>query len=269
MTTFRRAAIVFLACFPLVPAWAAWQETDEVVKSRGEVKVQFLVARALEKDAPVEPKHIAVFFPGAAGTVRPARAGVSEHGANPATMGVLAEQFGMGVAIGLPSDQPKGIDIDWRLGAAHLADAGAIIDYLTARYPAARLTLIGMSNGARSVTAVAGAIARRGTPKIQGVVVMSAAPEAIADDVMKPITEAKIPVLVAHHKRDSCLLFRDIEAPAQRYTFVVLDDAKMPRPNGFIRDCNPGSAHVFAGKTRQIYSLIADWAKTGKYTPPE
>jgi dienelactone hydrolase len=178
----------------------------------------------------------------------------------------------MAVAFGLPSDQADGVSMSWRLGNDHIADAGAVLDSLAARFPKARFTLIGMSNGGRTVTRVAAAVARRGAPALQAVIVMSAAPEALIDDVVRPIIEAKVPIMVIHHKRDSCLPFRDIEAAAAanpRYTFVAIDDPKQPRVSAFSRDCNPGSAHVFGGKTAEVYSLIADWVQTGKVPRPE
>ena len=249
------------------PTHAAWRETDESIKSRGDVTVQILVARAVAKsgdEIPNPPRDIAVFFPGADGKVRRARAGISEHGRNPSTMGLMAEKFGMAVAFGLPSDQPDGISVSWRIGAEHIGDAGAVIDWLVKQYPVARITMIGMSNGGRSVTRVAEAIVKFGAPKLHGVVVMSAAPEAIAEDIMLPIRDAKVPVLVMHHKRDSCLLYRDIEPMAKRYTFVAIDDTKQPMVSLFMRSCSPGSAHVFGGKEALVYSMIAEWVQTGK-----
>ncbi len=247
---------------------AAWRETDEAIKSRGDVTVKVLIARAVaNKDAaPALPTDIAIFFPGADGKVRDARSGLSEHRANPSTMGLLAEKLGMAVAVGLPSDHPNGVSLAWRMGAAHVGDGGAVIDALALRFPKARISLIGMSAGGYSVTRVAAAVVRRGAPKLHGVVVMSTAPEALADDTMQPLREARVPVLVMHHVRDSCLPLRDIEPLAKRYDFVAIDDARQPRLDALsgIRNCNPGSAHVFGGKEDVVYSTIAEWSRSLK-----
>ncbi len=263
--SFAFAVVALVVCTSL-PAHAAWRETDEAIKSRGDVTVQVLVARAVaNKDAaPESPTDIAIFFPGANGKARGARGGFSEHGANPATMGLMAENFGMGVAVGLPSDQPDGISIAWRMGSEHIGDASAVLDAIAQRFPKARITLIGLSAGGFSVTRVAEAVVKRGAPKLHGVVMMSTAPEALSDEIMKPIRDAKVPVLVIHHKRDSCLALRDIEPLAKKYDFVMIDDARQPQVSALKRDCNPGSAHVFAGKERIVYSTIADWVRTGK-----
>jgi alpha/beta superfamily hydrolase len=254
-------------------AFAAWRESDESIVSRNDVKVQLLVARNVDKAAPdksIEPEHIVIFFPGADGKSRNARGGVSEHrtgpDARPSTMGLLAEQLGMAVAFGLPSDQANGISVSWRMGKEHLADADAVIASLTKRSPNARISLIGMSNGARSATHVASAIATRGAPKLHSVVVMSAAPEALDPRVMQPIRDAKIPVLVMHHKRDSCLRFNDIEERAKNFAFIAVDDPKVDKPGFIIRSCGPGTAHVFGGKEAFTYGTLATWIKTGKVT---
>lgn len=266
-THFARCGFIIATSFFALatPASAAWRETNEHIKSRGEVTVHALVAQRLnaETNQPVEPTDIAVFFPGAEGKVRPARDGVSRHGPRPSTMGLLAEKVGMAIAIGLPTDQSDGLSTAWRLGAEHVGDAGAVIDWAAKRYPNARFTLIGMSNGGRSVTRVASAMVRRGSPALRGVVVMASMPEAINEDVMKPIREAKVPVLVLHHKRDSCLPYRFMEEAAKPYLFIGTDDAKMPTVSPLNRECGPGSAHVFAGREEWAYGTIAEWVLTG------
>jgi hypothetical protein len=280
-----RSALLFVLATMGLQAHAAWRESDERIKSRSgaeEVSVHVLVAQVAEvvsaanatgskaeQQRASAPSDIVFFFPGAEGRVRPAREGISNHNPNgrPSTMGLLAESLGLAVAIGLPSDQTGGISTQWRLGAEHLADADAVIDTFTKRYPKARITLVGMSNGGRSVTAVANAIVRRGAPKLHGVVVMSSMPEAINKDVMLPIIEARVPVLVMHHKRDSCLPYRFMESATKQYekglVWVGTDDVRAPTVSPFNRDCGSGSAHVFGGREEWAYGTIAEWIKTG------
>jgi alpha/beta superfamily hydrolase len=250
-----------------LPAHAAWRESEVAIKSRGEVTVKILVAEAANKDGTlIAPTDVAIFFPGADGRARPPREGISQHGVNPSSMGLMAEKFGVGIAVGPPSDQADGISVAWRGGAEHIGDAAAVIDWVSAKYPMARITLIGMSNGARSVTNIAAALARRGSPKpgspnLAGVVVLSAAPEALAEATMQPIRAANIPILVMHHKRDSCLLYRDIEPIAKRYVFVTIDDPKQPEVSLLSRSCGRGSAHEFSGKLDEVYTRIIDWVR--------
>lgn len=272
-----------LALATTFDAAAAWRESDEHIKSRNDVTVHALVARAVaaepgKSEAKIDaavasteaaPTDIVFFFPGAEGRVRSARGGVSNHNPNgrPSTMGLLAESLGMIVAIGLPTDEPSGISTQWRLGAEHLGDAGAVIDTFSKRYPQARISLVGMSNGGRSVTAVANAIVRRGAPKLHRVVVMASMPEAINAEVMQPILAAQVPVLVMHHKRDSCLPYRFMESAAKQcekgVVWLGTDDVRAPTVSPFNRDCAPGSAHVFGGREEWAHGAIAEWVKTG------
>lgn len=259
------AALVQLVV--IAPAHAAWRESDESIKSRGEVSVHALVSQALPadtKDAGIkvpDARHIVIFFPGADGTIRTSRSGVSMHGKRPSTLGLLAEQIDMAVAMGLPGDQARGISLEWRAGNAHLTDALAVVTHFAGRYPSARISLVGLSAGGFTVTRVAAAIAKRGTPALNAVAVLSSAPRAIEAEVMSPLTAAKVPVLVMHHRRDSCLAFADMEKAAKPYTFVAIDDENAPSTKIGTRDCNPGSAHVFAGKERETYTQLADWLK--------
>jgi alpha/beta superfamily hydrolase len=253
------------------PAHAAWREANEAVQSRGGIGVHVLAARAAAKDggdAPGAPGDIVVFFPGAEGRVRQARDGLAEHGERASLIGSFAERLGMAVAIGLPTDRKDGLPVEWRTGKEHVADAGAVIDGLAMRFPGARLTLVGMSNGTRSVTHVAAAIARRGTPKLRGVVAMAAVPDALNATAMSAIAAANISVLVVHHKRDSCIAWSEVESQARRYDQVLVEDDRHPRVTAANRECGTTTAHQFAGKEVAVYAAIADWILTGKVKEP-
>jgi hypothetical protein len=291
------ALVVVLALCGARVAHAAWIERSESVSSRTGVSVSYLLATAVpsqslelgrvgelvvsadsgekNKLTPLPTTDVVVFFPGAEGRVRAARSGKSEHNAQgrPSSMGLMAERFGVAVAVGLPSDQADGISTAWRTSDAHLVDALAVIDSVSKAFPQARLTLVGMSNGGRSVTHVASALVARGTPnlKLSAVVVMSSMPEAINAAVMKPIVEAKVPVLVMHHKRDSCLPYRFMAQAASSasppLTFVATDDPNAPTVSPLNRQCGPGSPHVFGGREEWAFGGAAAWAKTGKLPP--
>lgn len=241
-----------------------------VDSTRAGVSVELLIAQRAEANQP--PKkfsqpatELILFFPGGPGMVRPPREGLREHEEKKSILGLMAEKIGATVVVGLPSDQSKtGLSLDWRVGIEHVADAGAVIDTLTGKNANARVTLIGMSNGARSVTHIASALARRGAPKLAGVVLMSAAGEAFPDTAIDALKAAKVPVLVVHHKRDSCLLYVDVEPFAKWHDFLTVDDFKQPRLNGSRRECGNDSAHQFAGKEDIVFTAVADWLKTGK-----
>ncbi len=265
---------VILLCAALLlagTARAAWhEETLQVPSTRNGVSVELLVAQRAEANQPARKlpqpvSELVLFFPGAAGFVRPAREGLREHGERKSILGLMAEKLGAAVVMGLPSDQrAMGLSLEWRTGVEHVADVGAVIDTLTAKNANARVTLIGMSNGARSVTHVASALARRGAPKVAGVVLLSAAGEAFPETAMDALKAAKVPVLVVHHKRDSCLFYMDVEPVAKWHDFLTIDDFKQPRVNTVRRDCGNDSAHQFAGKEDIVFTAVAEWLKTGK-----
>ena len=175
----------------------------------------------------------------------------------------MAEKIGATVVVGLPSDQSKtGLSLDWRVGIEHVADAGAVIDTLTGKNANARVTLIGMSNGARSVTYRL-ALARRGAPKLAGVVLMSAG--------ARPFGHRH---RCAQSRQSACAggapqarqlpLYVDVEPFAKWHDFLTVDDFKQPRLNGSRRECGNDSAHQFAGKEDIVFTAVADWLKTGK-----
>jgi alpha/beta superfamily hydrolase len=222
----------------------------------------------LTATAEAAPKHVAIFFPGADGRIRAARAGASQHGARPSTLGLMAEGFGAAVVMGLASDQARGIALEARASEAHLTDALAVIDHVASRYPDARLTVVGLSAGGFTAARAANAVAARGKPKLNALVVLSSGREAITPTRTAALDAAKLPVLVMHHRRDSCLPFKEMEAAAMRYTFEAVDDPAQPEVSNDTRDCNPGSAHVFAGKEREVYGRFAAWARSVSAPPP-
>ncbi|MBL8519613.1 MAG: hypothetical protein JNK75_02990 [Betaproteobacteria bacterium] len=262
------------ACFGLLalaqPAQAAWREESlQVPSTRSGVSVNVLTAQLAETNPPaarfvVPANEIVLFFPGGPGVVRAAREGVREHPERKSILGLMAEKIGATAVVGQPSDQRMGISLEWRTGIEHVADAGAVIDTLTGKNAQARVTLIGMSNGARSVTHVASALVRRGAPKLAGVVLMAAAGEAFPETAMDALKAAKVPVLVVHHKRDSCLFYEDVEPVAKWHAFLTIEDSKHPRVNRARRDCGNDSAHQFAGKEDIVFTAVAEWLKTGK-----
>ena len=184
----------------------------------------------------------------------------------------MAERLGVLVAIGLPSDQSQGLSVEWREGKQHVQDVSAVMDVMMKQYPVARVTLLGFSNGCRSATNTAAAARNRWGARLQGVALLSCPLEAFRDEWMAALdgsasgatAEAKLPVLVVHHKRDSCLFFEDVEQQTKWHDFITVDDSKQPRPNIGRRDCGNGSAHVFGGKEEKVYQSVVDWISTGK-----
>jgi len=250
---------------------AAWSEKAYAVVSRPGVETTFVVASNNSINDRHAVKHLLVMFAGGAGAIAQPAAGVREQEERFSLRGFMAEKLGVAVSIGLPSDKQQGLSLEWRETAEHVKDAGAVVNVLVKQYPEARITLLGFSNGARSASHIGAAL--RGMKdgwgsKLQGVILMSASIDAFREDWISELDarkdRPKVPLLVVHHKRDSCLHYRDIEAAAQWHDFISVDDVRQPRVNTYRRDCDRGSAHQFAGREEKAYQAVVDWIKTGR-----
>ncbi len=266
-------ACLWLA-FSVSPAMAAWTERAYAVPSRPGVEQRFVVAgdaRISDRNA---VKHVVMIFPGGAGaTSEPATGTLEQAPGNLRSLrGYLAEQLGVAVSIGLPSDQEQGLSLEWRGNAEQVKDAVAVADALLKQYPEARITLLGFSNGAKSASNVAAAMASVWGSKLRGMVLMSSFVSAFRGEWIRALEggneRAKTPLLVLHHKRDSCLPYSEIEAAAKWHDVITVDDVNKPRVSPFRRDCDKGSAHQFAGREDWAYAALAEWIKTGKVTEP-
>ena len=266
----RWLLLVAAACL-LPPAAAAWIETGNVVESRPGVRQMFVVSADSNIADPKAVKHIVLLLTGGAGFIPLAVDGIKEQKpGRVALRGFMAEKLGVVVAVGLPSDQQQGLSLDWREGEQHVQDVSAVMDVLMTQYPAARVTVLGFSNGCRSATHIGAVLGKKWGGRLQGVALLSPSVEAFRDDWMAALEgvkeQVKVPVLVVHHKRDSCLPYENVEGHAKRYDFITVDDPKQPRPKSSPRDCSNGSAHVFGGKEDKVYQAVVDWINTGKTT---
>ena len=250
---------------------AAWIETGAVVESRPGVKTRYVVSADKSITDPKAVKHMVLLLTGGPGVIPPAVDGVKEQKPDRVALrGYFAEKLGVVVAVGLPSDQPKGLSQEWREGMQHAQDVSAVMDVMMQQYPAARITLLGFSNGCRSAAHIAAATRKRWGDNLQGVAMLSCSMEAFNDVWMTVLDgekgKTKVPVLVVHHKRDNCLLFENVEGQSRWHDFITVDDTKQPRPNNAAKDCGNGSAHVYGGKEEKVYQAVIDWINTGKTT---
>ena len=265
----NRRLVALLALLYIQQANAAWIETGGVVESRPGVKQMFVVSADKSITDSSTVKNIVLLLTGSAGVIPPAVEGIKEQKpGRVALRGYFAERLGVLVAVGLPSDQPQGLPVEWREGKQHVQDVSAVMDVLMKQYPAARVTVLGFSNGCRSASNVGAALVTKWGERLRGLVMLSCAMEAFPDERMAALnsaaTKTKTPMLVVHHKRDSCLLFENVEAQAKRVDFITVDDTSQPRPNIVRPDCGNGSAHVFGGKEEKVYQAVVDWINTGK-----
>lgn len=166
----------------------------------------------------------------------------------------LAEQVGAMVALDTASDHEVLSMID-RQSAEHRQDIAAVIDFMRARHPQARIVLMGSSNGAFSAAFVANRLS-----SVDKVVLVSGSADAWAE-----VPHLKRPVLGVHHKRDSCLPFRDSYPKARFFPLIVVDSPAFPPVSiATPRDCGRESAHGLYGQRSQVYRAIGNWLLTGQ-----
>jgi len=253
----------------LQQANAAWIETGATVESRPGVKTMYVVSADKGINDPKAVKQLVLLLTGGPGIIPPSVDGVKEQKpGRVALRGYFAERLGVLVAVGLPGDQQQGLSLEWREGPEHVQDISAVMDVMMKQYPAARITVLGFSNGCRSAANVSAAARKRWGENLQNVVMLSCSMEAFNDRWISALDgsngDKKIPVLVVHHKRDSCLAFENIEGQAKWHDFIAVDDSKQLQPNPVTKDCGNGSAHVFGGKEDKVYQAVVDWINTGK-----
>lgn len=254
---------------------AAPQEKAYAVTSRPGVELPFVMAVDEGVKDRNEVKNVLVLLSGGSGGIRPPEGSTDDvkpgdRGINLSIRGYMAEKLGVAVSVGLPTDLPKGLPLAWRETKEHVQDVSAVVEVLMKQYPAARITVLGFSNGTRSASHVGAAMSKRWGQKLQGIVLMSPSIEAFRDDWISTLKdEAKVPVLVVHHRRDSCLWYRDIEGEAKWHTLITVDDPNQPRPTVSRRDCGAGSAHQFSGREKFVYGAVVEWIRTGKVATPD
>jgi hypothetical protein len=277
MTRLSRAAAIYaaLAVLAVNQANAAWIEKAYAVTSRAGVEQTFVLSMESRITDVNAVQNMVVMFGGGAGAIGSPVPGTREQkpGNVESLRGFMAERLGVAVSIGLPSDQQRGLSLEWRETEEHVKDVSAVMDVLAMKFPEARITFLGFSNGARSASHIGAALAPKWGNRLQGVVLLSSSIEAFRAEWMRALEgtkepgkeRAKVPVLVVQHKRDSCLPYREIEAEAKWHDFIAVDDMRQPRVNDFRRrDCGDGSAHQFGGREEWVYQAVVDWIKTGK-----
>lgn len=283
---FKKFPIAFFLTLVAAHAHAAWVEKGYAVVSRPGIDQPFVLVADKNLTDSKAVKNVVIYFAGGSGWIPPPQDnnGETKTGATGQKIislrGFLAEKLGVVVAIGLPSDkQQSGLGLEWREGPEHVQDVSAVVNVLIKQYPEAKFTVLGFSNGGRSAANVGAGLSKTSKAlreKLQGVVLMSSSIDAFNDTWISALAgkkgeaegKRKVPVLVVHHKRDSCLFFHDIEDAAKWHDFIAVDDVRLPRVTSNMsnarRDCGGGSAHQYSGREEWVYQAVVDWIRTGK-----
>jgi poly(3-hydroxybutyrate) depolymerase len=145
-----------------------------------------------------------------------------------------------------PSDRlPDGMTDDFRSGEQHAADVRKIVADLHARFPQARIFLIGTSRGTISVAHLAVALA----DVVHGAILSSTVTVA---DRMGPglsgfdFSSVKIPLLWVHHRDDGCRSspYGGAQKAANGGPFISVSGGNPPQSG----PCEPLAPHGYFGR---------------------
>jgi pimeloyl-ACP methyl ester carboxylesterase len=247
-----RAALVLVA-FLAVSAFA--EDRLVVIPTRPGVKVGYWM---MERPGAVATL---LLLPGGEG-------GIGFKGGTPTSTNFLVRSRdlfagrGFNVAIvGKPTDHDD-LDEVFRATPSHVEDLRRVIENLHTQY-GKPVWLVGTSRG--TISAAAAAIALGDA--IGGVVLTSSItrPDDPAAVQNLPLAKIRVPVLVMHHKRDSCRATPPSEAPRimERLTgapakkLVMVDGGGGPYGGA----CQPMHWHGFIGMEQEAVDTIADFIR--------
>ena len=155
-----------------------------------------------------------------------------------------------------PSDQPRGMEDEFRLGDAHADDTARVVADLKSRYPGLPVFLVGTSRG----TISAASAGRRLGPGVNGVVLTATLflasrrqPGLSGFD----FSSIPVPLLFVHHVDDGCDYTPHSAAKrlADRYPVVSVSGGLPPQS----KPCEAMSPHGFLGKEAETVDAIGKW----------
>jgi len=247
---------------PLVALIAIFNATagEEIVtlSTRKDVTQSYLLSAPASSKA----SAVALLFAGGAGRVnlaREQRREKLERGnflvrsrRHFAQAGVIA------AVLDVPSDQPNGMDDEFRLGADHATDIGKAVADLEFRFPGLPVFLVGTSRGTVSA---ANAGARLGK-SVKGVV-LTATVFLPARRPGRPglsnfnLGSIPAPLLLVHHVDDECAVtpYSEASALSKRYPLISVSGGLPPQS----APCEAMSSHGFLGREAETVGEIVNW----------
>lgn len=248
-------AIVFGIAAPTSAAWAGGMLYK--VPTRPNVKTTLFWE-------PVEGAKATVFlFPGGGGGFGKFEDGKATGGNFLVRSAPYFLDNGFNVAIfGKPNDMEE---IGWgeRMGAEHLADVRAVLEFVKQK-SSAPVWIVGTSRGTVSATAMAINVQ---DPAVAGLVLTSSVvklgtPGAVPTQDLSAI---RIPVLVYHHARDACKHCQAHEVPAVIKGLVNAPVKKLMLVEGGANPvgdvCAGQHWHGFIGMEKEAVNTISGWMK--------
>jgi hypothetical protein len=245
-----------IALVLLLPISAPFAENIITLPTRGSVTQSYLLA------APEAGKAhaVAILFPGGPGKVdleREAARNVLDRGNFLVrTRRLLAASGVAAVVMDAPSDQPNGMEDDFRLGEAHAGDIGKVVADLRTRFPGLPVFLVGTSRGTISAASAGNRLGKA----VDGVVLTATLFLAAGRRPgLSGFDFATIPspLLFVHHVNDGCTYtpYASAKRLADRYPLVSVAGGAPPQS----KPCEAMSEHGFLGKESETVGAIAKW----------
>jgi pimeloyl-ACP methyl ester carboxylesterase len=156
-----------------------------------------------------------------------------------------------------PSDRlPDGMSDDFRLGRDHLTDVRAVIADIKARFPQARIFLLGTSRGSISVASLARDLGN----DIDGAILSSTVtqPDRMGEGLSRfDFSRIKVPLLVVHHKDDGCRSspYDAARSLGRDHPLVSVSGGSPPQTG----PCEPLSPHGFFGRESDVAGAMRNW----------
>lgn len=239
-----------------LPFGAPSAEDIVILSTRGNATQSYLLSSPPAGKA----RAVAVLFPGDAGKVeleREAARVLLDRGNFLVRSRRLFNGSGVATAvIDAPSDQPRGMEDEFRLGSAHAEDIGRVVADLKSRFPGLPVFLVGTSRGAIS----AASAGKRLGPGVEGVVLTATTflatrrrPGLSGFD----FSSIPVPLLFVHHVDDGCEYTPHSAAKrlADRFPVVSVSGGLPPQS----KPCEAMSPHGFLGREADSVDAIVKW----------
>ena len=166
--------------------------------------------------------------------------------------------------VNAPSDQPKGMSLDFRLSSANAQDISMIIDFLISK-SLKPIFLVGTSRGTISVENFAST--NPNDNRISGIVLTSTYSLSELQILVKgaalQVQSVALPVLFVHNVFDGCsetpfqaaVDFSKTFTRSSKLDFIKVQDQVTPDPD----PCGAMSAHGYKGAESQAVQDVTDW----------
>lgn len=265
-----KLSVTFLMIIAAFSSTVAAQNVSlREVPTREGVKQKFLYQK------PTEAFASAVLFqggPGSIGAVGSADRGWARIEAFlSGGVGRFAETGVSAAAVDSPSDK-RDLNNGFRSSQEHAQDIAAVIAFLRSETPGKPVCLVGTSNGSLSATSISAILGEQGPDCI--VLTSSVSQKSSSAIVSRflhafidaDLTKVKVPVLLVHHKNDSCkytpyepmLGYVKAFPNSPRVDFITIEGGQDHSDN-----CNRGH-HQFLGIEREVTAQISEWIKSLK-----